>query len=355
MEMPASEALPVAGSSDPRTLTALLLESIPQRHQIAVLERSRTRRPCFRVSDRLFWILFSRWWPQWRDSLIIVQPDTVLRWRRDGWSALWRYRARGRWRGGRPRVASEVRQLIAQMVREIFLWGAPRIHGELQMLGFGVSEATVSRYMPARSRRPECLLKIPSEPKLERVRHSMSFGCDQTEPVSLEIDPDCDTNMMEQASIKNCVGDGATVAATEINGQCDESRREALVTVVRTTDLRDGDDSADPRRLDGARVRTILVERKMRPGAVVIIHVGREDAAQMALVEDDDMVQAFPPDRTDDPLDVGVLPRRAWRRDDLGDPQRLNLVANLEAIRGIAVAQQVARRTVPRERFGHLV
>jgi len=83
-----------APGSEPRTLAALLLESIALRHQIAVLERSRTRRPCFRLWDRLFWILFSRWWPQWRDSLIIVQPETVLRWRRDGWSALWRYRAR---------------------------------------------------------------------------------------------------------------------------------------------------------------------------------------------------------------------------------------------------------------------
>ena len=84
-----------APGSEPRTLAALLLESIALRHQIAVLERSRTRRPCFRLWDRLFWILFSRWWPQWRDSLIIVQSETVLRWRRDGWSALWRYRARG--------------------------------------------------------------------------------------------------------------------------------------------------------------------------------------------------------------------------------------------------------------------
>ena len=151
--MPTSEAVPVA-RSEPRTRTALLLESIALRHQIAVLERSRTRRPCFRRWDRLFWILFSRWWPQWRDSLVIVQPETVLRWRRDGWSALWRYRSRGRWRGGRPRISSEVRHLIARMARENFLWGAPRIHGELLMLGFSVSQATVSRYLPARSRRP---------------------------------------------------------------------------------------------------------------------------------------------------------------------------------------------------------
>src|SRR5271167_5276572 len=68
-------------------------------------------------------------------------------------SALWRYRLRGRWRGG-PRVSREVRHLIVRMARENFLWGAPRIHGELLMLGFSVSQATVSRYMPARSRRP---------------------------------------------------------------------------------------------------------------------------------------------------------------------------------------------------------
>jgi hypothetical protein len=132
-----------APGSEPRTLAALRLESIALRHQIVVLERSRTRRPCFRLWDRLFWILFSRWWAQWRDSLIIVQPETVLRWRRDGWSALWRYRARGRWRGGRPRISSEVRHLIIRMARENFLWGAPRIHGELLMLGFSVSQATV--------------------------------------------------------------------------------------------------------------------------------------------------------------------------------------------------------------------
>jgi hypothetical protein len=154
MGMPTSESSPMARSGEPRTRTSLLLESIALRHQIAVLERSGTRRPCFRLWDRLFWILFSRWWPQWRDSLIIVQPETVLRWCRDGWSALWRYRARGRWRGGRPRISGEVRHLIVRMARENFLWGAPRIHGELLMLGFSVSQATVSRYMPARSRRP---------------------------------------------------------------------------------------------------------------------------------------------------------------------------------------------------------
>jgi len=138
MAMPTKAPVPLA-RSEPRTRTALLLESIALRHQIAVLERSGTRRPCFRFWDRLFWILLSHWWSRWRDSLIIVQPATVLRWRREGWSALWRYRSRGRWRGGRPRISGEVRHLIVRMAPENFLLGAPRIHGELLMLGFSVS------------------------------------------------------------------------------------------------------------------------------------------------------------------------------------------------------------------------
>jgi hypothetical protein len=137
-----------------RTRTGLVLETIALRHQIAVLQCSGTRRPCLRGWDRLFWILRSWWWPNWRQSLLLVRPETVLRWRRNGWSALWRYRSRGRWRGGRPRVSREVRSLVTRMAGENFLWGAPRIQGELLMLGFKVSQATVSRYLSTLDRRP---------------------------------------------------------------------------------------------------------------------------------------------------------------------------------------------------------
>jgi len=92
--------------------------------------------------------------PRWPESLMIIQPETVKRWRRNGWSGLWRYRSSGCWRGGRPRVSREVRELIARMARENFLWGAPRIHGELLMLGFKVSQATVSHYLATVHRSP---------------------------------------------------------------------------------------------------------------------------------------------------------------------------------------------------------
>ena len=84
---------------------------------------------------------------------MIIQPETVKRWRRNGRWGLWRCRSRNRWRGGRPRVSREIRELIARMARENFLWGAPRIHGELLMLGYKVSQATVSRYLSTLHRR----------------------------------------------------------------------------------------------------------------------------------------------------------------------------------------------------------
>jgi len=95
-----------------------------------------------------FWVLISWWWPAWRDALVVFQPETVLRWRRCGIALIWKYRSHRRWRGGRPRIAVETRQLIHEMARANFLWGVPRIHGELLKLGITVSQATVSRYMP---------------------------------------------------------------------------------------------------------------------------------------------------------------------------------------------------------------
>jgi hypothetical protein len=99
-------------------------------------------------------VCLSRWWANWQRTLIIVQPATVLPWRRRGLWAICRSGSSRRWRGGRPRISSDLRALIVRMGQENFLWGAPRIHGELLKLGFDVSQATVSRYMPRRGYPP---------------------------------------------------------------------------------------------------------------------------------------------------------------------------------------------------------
>jgi hypothetical protein len=78
--------------------------------------------------------------------LVIVKPETVVRWHRAGVQLYWRFLSSCRERG-RPRISSELRELIARLAKENPTWGAPRIHGELLKLGIKVSERTVSRYL----------------------------------------------------------------------------------------------------------------------------------------------------------------------------------------------------------------
>lgn len=121
----------------------LALENLLLRQQFAVLKH-RHPRPRLTDADRLFWVVVSRLWSGWRESLLIVQPETVVRWHRHGFRYYWRWNSRGR---GRPKIDPEIRGLIRRMCRANPLWGAPRIHGELLKLGIEISEATVSKYM----------------------------------------------------------------------------------------------------------------------------------------------------------------------------------------------------------------
>ena len=128
-----------------RGRAALQLELLALRHQLATLERTSSR-PSLRPTDRLLWVILSRILPNWREALVIVKPETVVGWHRQGFRLFWSWKSCRR-RGGRPTIAREVRDLIRRMSRENPLWGAPRIHGELLKLGIEVSESTVSKYM----------------------------------------------------------------------------------------------------------------------------------------------------------------------------------------------------------------
>ena len=128
---------------------ALLAENLALRQQLAVLRRS-VRRPKLRNRDRVFWAWLSKLWPDWRSALVIVRPDTVVKWHRAGFRLYWRWKSR---RTGRPKKNVIIRDLIREMSRDNPTWGAPRIHAELHLLGYEVAESTVARYMD-RSRKP---------------------------------------------------------------------------------------------------------------------------------------------------------------------------------------------------------
>src|SRR6266704_6839048 len=129
-----------------RSRQSLLLENLALRQQLVVLKR-RHPRPSLGTLDRLFWIVAQRAWDGWKRSLIIVTPETVIRWHRVGFRLYWRLISKTRRQVGRRQTSKEIRDLIFRMVAENPTWGAPRIHGELLMLGFDLSERTVSRWM----------------------------------------------------------------------------------------------------------------------------------------------------------------------------------------------------------------
>jgi putative transposase len=131
---------------------ALLLENLVLRQQLAVLKQ-RKQRPRLATFDKLFWILMGLMWSEWKTSLVVVSPETVVRWHRIGFRAYWRWRSRRQIGYGRAPISRELRELIFRMVAENPTWGAPRIHGELLKLGFGLSERTVSRWMRRAPRR----------------------------------------------------------------------------------------------------------------------------------------------------------------------------------------------------------
>jgi putative transposase len=132
--------------------TAVALENIALRHQLIVLQRS-VPRPRLHGPDRIFWVCLSRLWANWRPSLVIVQPATVLTWHRQGFRLYWRWKSKAN-PVGRPRLDPELRHLIRRLARENPTWGRRRIKAELAHLGYNVAELTVAKYMRRIAPRP---------------------------------------------------------------------------------------------------------------------------------------------------------------------------------------------------------
>src|SRR6202008_1686084 len=137
-----------------RSHRSLLLENLALRQQLSVLKRRRPR-PSLSSFDRVLWVVARRVGSAWKQSLLMVPPETVVRWHRAGFLLYWRLVSRITKQPGRRPTRKEVRDLIFRMVAENPTWGAPRIHGELLMLGFDVSERTISRWMKRAPRDPQ--------------------------------------------------------------------------------------------------------------------------------------------------------------------------------------------------------
>jgi putative transposase len=140
-----------------RSRPALIAENALLRQQLIVLARS-ANRPRLTPVDRALLVLLAGRVRGWRQALLVVRPETLLRWHRTGFRLFWRWRSRPRTR--QPRVPPDTVALIRRMAAENRLWGAERIRGELRKLGIAVCKRTVQKYM-RRARPPHVLLDGP--------------------------------------------------------------------------------------------------------------------------------------------------------------------------------------------------
>ena len=152
-------------------------ENAVLRHQLIVLRRKVRGRARLTNTDRWFFVLLYRWFPSILKVVTIVQPETLVHWHRAGFRRYWRWKSRRR--GGRPQIETELRALIRQMSTENFLWGAPRIHGELLKLGFSVAQSSCRQVHGQATRASKSgMADLSAKPRAGHRRHGFVRGAD---------------------------------------------------------------------------------------------------------------------------------------------------------------------------------
>ncbi len=129
-----------------RTKSELVLENALLRQQLIVLQRH-VKPPALSWRDRALFVFIASKLPTWNTALMIVQPDTLLRWHRDLFRLVWRRKSKRKGRKGREPLSEDIVALIKTMAKDSRTWGAERIRGELLKLGIQVAKSTIQRYI----------------------------------------------------------------------------------------------------------------------------------------------------------------------------------------------------------------
>jgi putative transposase len=146
-----------------RSRSAVEAENLFLRKQLALFQERKTKPR--RAEDSTLWLMsFLCRWFDWRNALVVVQPQTLIRWHRKGFRSFWRWKSRP----GRPRLPKDLQALIRRMAAENSTWGEERIANELKLkLGIRVSPRTVGKYLAQGPRR----IPDPSQRWLAFVRN----------------------------------------------------------------------------------------------------------------------------------------------------------------------------------------
>jgi len=134
-----------------RSRSELVLENALLRHQLVILQRQ-SKPPHFTPADRFWFLLLASRLKHWKDALVLLKPETLLHWHREGFRLFWKHQSKPK--TNQPKIAAETIALIRQMAQENPLWGAERIRGELLKVGIKVAKRTIQRYM-RRTKSPE--------------------------------------------------------------------------------------------------------------------------------------------------------------------------------------------------------
>ena len=142
---PLTTSLPLGTLADlARSKAELIAENALLRQQLIILKRQ-VKRPVCTKRDRVLLVLLARAVRTWKQTLFIVQPDTLLRWHRELFRLYWKRRSKAS--SHKPKVAAEIIALIREMATKNRLWGAERIRGELLKLGIHVCKRTIQKCM----------------------------------------------------------------------------------------------------------------------------------------------------------------------------------------------------------------
>jgi hypothetical protein len=143
-----------------RPRESLEAENLFLRRQLALYRERGVKPRRVDAATRATLAFLSRWF-EWRSALVVVQPQTLIRWHRAGFRLLWRWRSRA----GRPPIPKELRELIRRMARENPAWGQERIANELLLkLGLQVSPRTVGKSARAwTAARRSTMVDLPSQ------------------------------------------------------------------------------------------------------------------------------------------------------------------------------------------------
>src|SRR5262245_12771816 len=119
--------------------------------------------------------------------------------------------------------------------------------------------------------------------------------------------------------------------------------------MMQVTDFGNRDDRTERWLVDQPSVGCILVEREMSAGPVIVREVRGEDASQVPLAENDDMVQALAPHRTDEALRKGIRPRATRGGEEFLDPHTLYALPKRVPVDAVTIVQQIGGCGVVRE------